>query len=139
MAVQRQDPAGQHHPSDPNDDLSLAKQNFREDNYGQAERFFRKAAEAGPKGAEAWLGLAASYDRLKRFDLADRAYGEVIKIAGPTPEILNNQGYSYMPQGQLARAREILLSAQAKDPGNSYAKNNLALIEDSVRAGKAVR
>src|SRR5580700_6085426 len=48
-------------PSEPNDDLSLAKENFREGNYGLAERYFRKAVEAGPRDAEAWLGLAASY------------------------------------------------------------------------------
>src|SRR6516164_3256930 len=29
--------------------------------------------------------------------------------------------------------------ARAKDPGNPYIKNNLALLEDSVRASKAVR
>ena len=126
-------------PSDPNDDLSLGKENFREGNYGLAERYFRKAVESGPKDAEAWLGLAAAYDRLRRFELADRAYDEVIRIAGPTPEILNNQGYSYMLRGQFNRAREILMTARAKDPGNPYIQNNLALLEESVRARKAVR
>jgi Flp pilus assembly protein TadD len=125
-------------PSDPNDDLSLAKENFREGNYGLAERYFRKAVEAGPKDAEAWLGLAAAYDRLRRFDLADRAYAEVIRIAGPTAEILNNQGYSFMLRGEFNRAREILTAARAKDPANPYVQNNLALLEDSVRAHKAV-
>jgi Flp pilus assembly protein TadD len=126
-------------PSDPNDDLSLGKENFREGNYGLAERYFRKAAESGPKDAEAWLGLAASYDRLRRFDMADRAYEELIKVAGPTPEILNNQGYSYMLRGQYDRAREILLRARAKAPDNPYIQNNIALLEESVRAHKAVR
>jgi Flp pilus assembly protein TadD len=126
-------------PSDPNDDLSLAKENFREGNYGLAERYFRRAVEAGPRDAEAWLGLAAAYDRLKRFELADRAYNEVLRIVGPTPEILNNQGYSYMLRGDFTRARRILLDARAKDPNNPYIKNNLALLEDSVRARKAVR
>jgi Flp pilus assembly protein TadD len=126
-------------PSDPNDDLSLGKENFREGNYGLAERYFRKAVESGPKDAEAWLGLAAAYDRLRRFELADRAYDELIKIAGPTPEILNNQGYSYMLRGQFNRAREILMTARAKDPGNPYIQNNLALLDESVRARKAVR
>jgi len=126
-------------PSDPNDDLSLGKENFREGNYGLAERYFRKAAESGPRDAEAWLGLAASYDRLRRFELADRAYEEVIKIAGPTPAILNNQGYSYMLRGQFDRAREILNRARAKDPDNPYIQNNIALLEESVRAHKAVR
>jgi Tfp pilus assembly protein PilF len=126
-------------PSEPNDDLSLAKENFREGNYGLAERYFRKAVEQGPRDAEAWLGLAAAYDRLKRFELADRAYNEVLRIAGPTPEILNNQGYSYMLRGDFTRARKILLDARAKDPNSPYIKNNLALLEDSVRARKAVR
>jgi Flp pilus assembly protein TadD len=26
-----------------------------------------------PEDAEAWIGLAASYDRVRRFDLADQA------------------------------------------------------------------
>jgi Flp pilus assembly protein TadD len=126
-------------PSDPNDDLSIGKENFRQGNYGLAERYFRKAVESGPRDAEAWLGLAASYDRLRRFELADRAYEELIRIAGPTPEILNNQGYSYMLRGQFGRAREILMTARAKDPANPFIQNNLALLEESVRARKAVR
>jgi tetratricopeptide (TPR) repeat protein len=126
-------------PSDPNDDRSLGKQNFRQGNYGLAERYFRRAVESGPRDAESWLGLAASYDRLRRFDLADRAYAELIKMLGPTPEVLNNQGYSYMLRGNYARARELLLAAQAKDPSNPYIRNNLDLLEASVRARSAVR
>ena len=126
-------------PSDPNDDLSLGKENFREGNYGLAERYFRRAVESGPKDAEAWLGLAAAYDRLRRFDLADRAYEEVIKIGGPTAEILNNQGYSFMLRGQFNRAREILMTARAKEPGNPYIENNIALLDESARKHKSVR
>jgi Flp pilus assembly protein TadD len=126
-------------PSDPNDDLSLGRINFRQGNYGLAERYFRRAVETGPREAEAWLGLAAAYDRLRRFDLADRAYGQLFGITGRTPEILNNQGYSFMLRGDFKRAREILLEAQAKDPSNPYIRNNLALIEESVRTHKAVR
>jgi Flp pilus assembly protein TadD len=126
-------------PSNPNDDLSIARMNFREGNYGLAERYFRKAVEAGPREAEAWLGLAASYDRLRRFDLADRAYAQLIGLSGRTPEILNNQGYSYMLRGDFKHAREILAEAQAKAPANPYIANNLALLEESVRTRKAVR
>jgi Flp pilus assembly protein TadD len=126
-------------PSEPNDDLSVAKQNFRQGNYGLAERYFRRAVESGPRDAEAWLGLAASYDRLRRYDLADRAYDQLIKLAGPTPEILNNKGYSYLLRGDYARAQETLLAAQAKDPGNPYIQNNLALLAESARNRKAVR
>jgi Flp pilus assembly protein TadD len=124
---------------DPNDDLSLAKQFFRDGNYGLAERYFRRAAEAGPRDAEAWLGLAASYDRLKRFNLADRAYGQVLRLAGPTPEVLNNIGYSYMLRGDYARAGQKLREAEAKDPENPYVKGNLTLLEESRTNRKAIR
>jgi Flp pilus assembly protein TadD len=124
---------------DPNDDLSLGKKHFRSNNFGLAERHFRKAVEAHPRDAEAWLGLAASYDRLGRFDLADRAYGEAIRLAGATPEILNNQGFSYLLRGDYGRARQKLEEAQAKDPANRYVQANLRLLEQSARKRKAVQ
>jgi Flp pilus assembly protein TadD len=124
---------------DPNDDLSVAKRHYHQGDYGVAERHFRRAVEAGPRDAEAWLGLAASYDRLKRFDLADRAYEQLLRIVGPTSEVLNNQGFSFILRGDYRRAREILLAAQAKDPTNPYIKNNLDLLEKSARSRKAVR
>ena len=124
--------------SDPNDDLSLGKKQYRAHNYGLAERHFQHAAELHPRDAEAWLGLAASYDQLRRFDLADRAYAQAIRIVGPTAEILNNQGYSYMLRGDYRRARAALLKAKRKDPKNKYIANNLRLLDKSARLGKAI-
>ena len=124
--------------SDPNDDLSLGKKQYRANNFGLAERYFRRAVESHPRDAEAWLGLAASYDRLRRFDLADRAYAQAIGIVGPTAEILNNQGFSYMLRGDYTKARAKLAEAQRKDPRNKFVANNIALLEDSYRKGKAV-
>jgi Flp pilus assembly protein TadD len=124
---------------DPNDDLSLGKKYFRAADFGLAERHFRRAVELHPRDLESWIGLAASYDRLRRFDLADRAYEQAMKIAGPTPEILNNLGYSYMLRGDYRRARETLHQAQAQDPGNPYIRNNLDLLEASFRKGKAIQ
>lgn len=127
-------PAG---PEDPNDDLNLGKRQFRANNFGLAERYFRRAVEKGPgdtrRDAEAWLGLAASYDRLRRFELADRAYAHAIKILGPTPEILNNQGYSYLLRGDYRHAREKLAAARNLDPDNPYIQNNLDLLAKSTR------
>jgi len=124
--------------SDPNDELSLGKKMYRANNFGLAETHFRRAVELHPRDAEAWLGLAASYDRLRRFDLADRAYNEAIKIVGATVEILNNQGFSYMLRGDFKRAREKLRAADRKDPGNKYVANNLHLLQESIRQGKQV-
>jgi Flp pilus assembly protein TadD len=125
--------------SDPSDDLALGKKQYRAGNFGLAERYFRRAAENHPRDAEAWVGLAAAYDRLRRFDLADRAYDQAVAIVGPTPEVLNNRGYSYMLRGDYARARSTLLAAAGKDPTNPYVKNNLELLDKSFRNGKAVQ
>ena len=121
------------------DELALGKKHFEAGNFTSAERHFRRAVELHPRDLEAWLGLAASYDRLRRFELADRAYDQAVKIAGPTAEILNNRGYSYMLRGDAKRSRETLLEAQGKDPGNTYIKNNLELLEASLRKGKATQ
>ncbi len=125
--------------SDPYDDLSTGKKLYRAANFGLAERHFRRAVEARPKDAEAWVGLAASYDQLRRFELADRAYNQAIGIVGKTPEVLNNQGYSYMLRGDYAHARVTLLQAKAKAPDNPYVLNNLELLEKSARKGKGVQ
>jgi Flp pilus assembly protein TadD len=84
-------------------------------------------------------GLAASDDRLRRFDPADRAYAQAIGIIGPTTEILNNQDYAYMLRGDYKRAREKLNASQRKYPGNKYVQNNLHLLEASCRKSKTIQ
>jgi Flp pilus assembly protein TadD len=125
--------------ADPNDDLSIGKKYYRQGSYGLAERHFRKAVEMHPRDAESWVGLAAAYDQLKRFDLADRAYKQVLRLTGPTAEVLNNIGYSYMLRGDYTRAGEKLREAQAKDPNNQFVIANLALLEESRTNRKAIR
>jgi tetratricopeptide repeat protein len=124
---------------DPHDDVQRGKKYFRSNNFGLAEKSFRSAVEKHPRDAEAWVGLAASYDRLRRFDLADRAYAEAIRIIGPTVEILNDEGFSYMLRGDYGRAHKLLEQAQAKDPDNPYVQANLRLLDDSYHEGKAVQ
>jgi Flp pilus assembly protein TadD len=123
---------------DPNDDLSLGKKYFRTGNFGLAEKHFRRAVEQHPRDAESWVGLAATYDRLKRFDLADRAYAQAVRIVGDTPEIMNNRGFSYMLRGDYQKARRTLLAAKSKAPDNPYIRNNLELLEKTRRRGKSV-
>ena len=89
--------------------------------------------EKAPRDVVAWTGLAASYDRLSRFDLADRAYASAIKLAGETTQILNNEGYSYMLRGNYAKAREKFLKAYRREPNNPTIINNLRLLDSSNR------
>ena len=102
---------------------------YRDGDYGLAEKAFRNAIEEDKNNAEAWLGLAASYDRLRRFDLADRAFKVVVKLVGHTPTVLNNLGYHYILLGDYAAARQTLAAARNADPKNPYISNNLALVD----------
>ena len=123
---------------DRGDDLTLGKRHYREQNYGLAEKYFRRAVEKSARDGEAWLGLAASYDRLRRFELADRAYKEALAIFGPKPEVLNNIGYSYMLRGDYRASRQKFAEAQRQDPGNPTIANNLQLVDEAQRRGKGL-
>ncbi|MCV0398065.1 MAG: tetratricopeptide repeat protein [Rhizobiaceae bacterium] len=110
------------------DDLARGKAQFRDGNYGLAEKHFRKAVELSATNREAWLGLAASYDQLGRFDFADRAYEQLVKLAGRQPRIVNNMGYSALLRGDRAKAAKLLAEARAGMPGDPVVEANLALL-----------
>ncbi len=109
--------------------MDAGKKHFREANYGLAEKKFRKSVEQNPTNAEAWLGLAASYDQLGLFDRSDRAYEQAINLVGPKPAILNNQGYSQMLRGNKRQARKLLKKAARMAPDNARIKGNLELLK----------
>lgn len=131
-SVTGQNPADvKYYPSD--EPVKLGIQRFYEGNFGLAQQYFQDAVEKTPKDVTAWVGMAASYDRLERYDLADRSYASAVKLAGRTPSILNNEGYSYMLRGDLRKARAKFDEAIRLDPGNATARNNLALLNQSSR------
>lgn len=118
-------------PSD--EPYHLGAEHFNRGQYGLAEQYFRTAVEKAPEDGFAWIALAASYDRLRRFDLADQAYQRAIGICGETVQILNNQGYSQMLRGNLRGAREKFLKALALEPNNPTILNNIVLLDGSHR------
>jgi len=120
-----------YYPSD--EPLRLAIEHFNRGNYGLAQQYFRDAVEKAPKDGSAWIGLAASYDHLGRFDLADQAYRQALKLVGETVALLNNRGYSYMLRGNLIAARKYFLKAYEREPGNPIILNNLKLLDGSER------
>jgi Flp pilus assembly protein TadD len=116
-------------PERPSDaPLRLGKEQFERRNFGLAEVHFRAAVEANPQSIESWVGLAASYDRLHRFDLAERAYNHAIELGGKTPELLNNLGYHYLLKGDRVQAQKYLTAAANLDRTNPYILNNLELL-----------
>jgi Tfp pilus assembly protein PilF len=131
-AVTGQNPADvKYYPSD--EPVKLGIQRFYDGNFGVAQQYFQDAVEKTPKDVTAWVGLAASYDRLARFDLADRSYAAAVKLVGHTPSLLNNEGYSYMLRGDLGKARAKFDEALRLDPNNATAINNLVLLNQSTR------
>ncbi len=125
-----QEPASEKYfPSD--EPYRLGAEFFNRGDYGLAERRFREAVEKAPEDGAAWVALASSYDRLMRFDLADRAYRRAIELCGETVQILNNQGYSQMLRGNLKSARQKFLQAAAREPDNPTIQNNIRLLDGS--------
>lgn len=118
----------------PQNELARAQADFQDRNFGLAEQRYRKLVESEPKNADAWLGLGAVDDELARFDLADKAYAQVAKLSGTTPELLNDRGYSYMMRGDLRRAERLLLQASVMDPNNTFIANNLRLLAEKKAA-----
>ena len=111
-----------------NEPAQLGREQLARGNYGLSERYFREAVEVRPTDVDAWIGLGASYDHLKRFDLADRAYDQALKLGGSSAAVLNNQGYSFLLRGDFTRARTALERALQLDPGSEVIKNNLRLL-----------
>jgi Flp pilus assembly protein TadD len=120
-----------YHASDEDVQQGLAE--LRAGNFGLAQQRLQAGVERTPNDVTGWVGLAASYDRLRRFDLADRAYAQAIRLGGVNAAVLNNQGYSYLLRGDLVKARSSFLAAQALDPASPTIANNLKLLDGSRR------
>lgn len=116
----------------------LGRADLAAGNYGNAERHFRTAVEENATDVPSWLGLAAAYDNLSRFDLADRAYSRAIALNGETFEIINNYGYSYLLRGDRGRAEKYFARALALEPNNPVARNNLRILRSGERPTRDV-
>lgn len=123
------------------DDYQAGIRYFRDGAYGLAQERFQKAVDRTPRDSSAWMGLAVTYDFIRRFDLADRAYDHVVELEGESFALLNNKGYSYLLRGDLATARKHFLHAYRLDPNNRTILNNISLLSESrrhvVRSGVA--
>ena len=111
------------------EDTQLGWAHLVSGDYGLAERYYRRAVEATHQNGSAWIGLAAAYDRLGRFDLADLAYRHAVRLEGENYVILNNRGYSYLLRGNIRTARRLLERAMLLAPGDPTIANNIAVMD----------
>jgi Flp pilus assembly protein TadD len=117
----------------------LGVEQFNRGYYGNAQKYFQEAVEKSPEDTAAWLSLAACYDQLRRFDLADKSYDRAIALEGETVQLLNNQGYSYVLRGDLRTARKKFNRALERDPDNVMVQNNLRRIDSSEASSSQAR
>jgi len=117
--------------------LGAARGHFKNGDYGYSATAYKRVVELAPKDPEGYVGLGASYDRLGRFDLADRAYASLYTLAGGTAQYYNNVGYSNLLRGNLKVALDDFRKAKRLDPGNVVVANNLQILANAAGASPA--
>lgn len=117
--------------------LAEAKGHFRSGDFGHSAALYKRVVELSPKNAEGYIGLSASYDRLRRFDLSDRVYEAMFALTGGTAQYYNNVGYSYMLRGNLSAALASFRKAEKLDPDNVVVANNILILANAAAANRA--
>jgi Flp pilus assembly protein TadD len=117
--------------------LAEAKAHFKNGDFGYSAALYKRSVELQPKNAEAYVGLGASYDRLRRFDLSDRVYAALHDLTGSTVQYYNNVGYSYLLRGNLSAAMTNFRKAQTIDPENVVVANNIQIVSNAAAAARA--
>jgi Flp pilus assembly protein TadD len=112
-----------------------ARAHFLINDFGYSAALYKRYVELTQNDPEGYVGLAASYDRLRRFDLADRAYASLYRLTGGTVQYYNNLGYSHMLRGDMAAALTNLRKANQLDPKNVTVANNLRMLANSAKQG----
>lgn len=108
--------------------LVQARAHFRNNDFGHSAAFYKRVVELSPQNAEGYVGLGASYDRMRRFDLSDRVYASLFAISGGTAQYYNNLGYSYLLRGKLKEAMGNFRKAQSLEPDSVVIANNIQLV-----------
>jgi len=82
-------------------------------NFGLAIDAFRRAMRQDPQSLEAFDGLASAYDRLGRFDLAQRYYEEALAFAPADPMLQAHYAASLRAHGLIEAAEQLEALAAA--------------------------
>jgi Flp pilus assembly protein TadD len=116
--------------------LVQARGHFRSNDFGHSAAFYKRVVELSPQTAEGYVGLGASYDRLRRFDLSDRVYASLFALSGGTAQYYNNVGYSQMLRGNLKDAMSNFRQAQKLAPDNVVIANNMQLVKQAAATAR---
>ena len=97
--------------ADAQDPYALGKKQFADGLYGMALKSFRVALAKEPRSLDHLNAVAATYDKLGRFDLAERYYARALGVDPDSVQTLNNIGYSFLIQKDYVSARYYLEQA----------------------------
>jgi len=87
--------------------LADAKGQLALGNVGLALEAFRKAARLHPDNPEAYAGMAACYEAMRRYDLAESKYQEALALAPHNAVLLGRLAAALDQQGKSEAAAEV--------------------------------
>ena len=106
---------------------------------GNALAAFQLALAQNPADVQALNGLATTYDRLGRHELAEKHYQRALKLNPTNPQTLNNFGYSNLLQGRIDVATALLADAYAAGPTEETIGTNLKIAKAAAAVRQAER
>ena len=122
------------HESQGNNDAALAEYQQAIE-IGERRGSILTSGKLGPEPLSlAHRRIAATYDRMGKFTLAEAHYGKALKLTPNDPKVWNDAGYSYYLQNRLADAERTLKTAQTFAPNDTRILTNLGLTQ--AMAGK---
>ncbi len=111
---------------------------FAAGSFGLALQSFQQALQRDRKNVAALNAVAATYDRLGRYELARPYYGRALALKPESVQTLNNIGYSSLMQNSANRARRYLDAALKIDKDNAIVKENAAIARDMIAKQKKI-
>ncbi len=117
-------------------DYQAGKLHFGEGRIGLALKSFHAAKRQDPTSVPTLNALAASYDRIQRFDLAQIYYDKALAIEPRSAQTLNNIGYSMLLRGDRTEALAYFDKAKTIDPLNMVVAANMARLAPAAVAAQ---
>lgn len=117
-------------------DYQAGKLHFGEGRFGLALKSFHAAKRQDPTSVPTLNALAASYDSIQRFDLAQVYYDKALAIEPRSAQTLNNIGYSMLLRGDRTEALAYFDKAKTIDPLNMVVAANLARLAPAAVAAQ---
>ena len=105
--------------------------------YGLAIDALSRVLHDDPANVRALNLVAEAYDRLHRYDLADRYHADALEIDPNSVAALNNWGFSLLVRGDKARAVALLRRAEAVKGDQPVVLANLRLAGEDATASSA--